>query len=189
MKMADKVCTDVTLANADHTLLQCLDEKVSKGVECSLTLKHSKGRVTNILTSRSPRIPVPRSPKPAPHTPSGETLRKRGSKPKRLEALLSYKKRLVEQKGLPPSRLMLEQPAAAPASAPAGQSQETSTFKCELCEYITNSKHGLSDHKGLKHKIEQKSESSNLVTVDPEETSKRENGNDTVPNGDNTEKP
>ena len=67
---------------------------------------------------------------------------------------------------------MLEQAAAGHASIPAGQSEETSTFKCELCGYITNSKHGLSDHMGLKHTIKQKPEFGNLVTVDPEKVSK-----------------
>ena len=59
--MADKVFPDVTLANADLALLQCWNDKVSKGIECSLTLKHSKGRVTTILQSTSSRIQEPRT--------------------------------------------------------------------------------------------------------------------------------
>ena len=53
--MADKVFPDVTLANADLALLQSWNNKVSKGVECSLTLKHSKGRVTTILKNYLPK--------------------------------------------------------------------------------------------------------------------------------------
>ena len=110
--MADKVLCDVTLAHADHALLQCWKEKVSKGFECSLMLKHSKGRVTTILTSSSLKIPVPRKSKPAPKISAEVITRKKGLSKKRLEALLSYQKRLVEEKGLPPSRLMLEKAAA-----------------------------------------------------------------------------
>ena len=104
--MADKVLCDVTLAHADLALLQCWKEKVSKGFECSLMLKHSKGRVTTILTSSSLKIPVPRKSKPAPKISAEVITRKKGLSKKRLEALLSYQKRLVEEKGLPPSRLM-----------------------------------------------------------------------------------
>ena len=49
----------VTFAHADLAILQCWKEKVSKGFECSLMLKHSKGRVTTILKSTSSRIEEP----------------------------------------------------------------------------------------------------------------------------------
>mgnify|MGYP007123565965 FL=1 len=39
--------------------------------------------------------------------------RKKGKNKTRLEDLLSFQKRLVEEKGLPPSKLMLEQAALA----------------------------------------------------------------------------
>ena len=172
--MADKVFPDVTLANADLALLQCWKEKVSEGFECSLTLKHSRGVVTTILTSRSSRIPEPRKSKPAPKTPAGDTKRKKGSSKKRLEALLSYQKRLVEEKGLPPSRLMLEQAASAPPSPPPAEKGNASIFKCDLCYYYTHSKHGLSVHRGAKHKNKQKHESSHLVNLESVVTSSKD---------------
>ena len=97
--------------------------------------------------------------------------RKKGLSKKRLEALLSYQKRLVEEKGLPPSRLMLEKAAATPPSPPSAERAEASIFKCDLCYYYTHSKHGLSVHRGAKHKNTQKSESSNPVNVKPVEIS------------------
>ena len=169
--MADKVFCDVALDHADLALLQCWKEKVSKGFECSLMLKHSKGRVTTILTSSSLKIPVPRKSKPAPKISAEIITRKKGLSKKRLEALLSYQKRLVEEKGLPPSRLMLEKAAATPPSTPSAESAEASIFKCDLCYYYTHSKHGLSVHRGAKHKNKQKSESSNPVNVKPVEIS------------------
>ena len=90
---------------------------------------------------------------------------------KRLEALLSYQKRLVEEKGLPPSRLMLEQAALAPPSPPPAEKENASIFKCDLCYYFTHSKHGLSVHRGAKHKNKQKHESSHLVNLESVVTS------------------
>ena len=164
--MADNVFPEVTLAHADHALLQCWKEKVSKGFECSLILKHSKGKVTTILTSRSSRLPEPGNQKTASKTPAGDNKRKKGHSKKRLEALLSFQKRLVEEKGLPPSRLMLEQAAAAPPSPLPAESvalEEPSPTvetlsKCELCNYESTSKHGLSVHIGRTHKKTKKSQ-------------------------------
>ena len=61
--MADKVFLDVNFVNADPDLaiLQCWKEMVSKGFECSLMMKHSKGSVTTILESTSSRIQEPRT--------------------------------------------------------------------------------------------------------------------------------
>ena len=47
---------------------------------------------------------------------------KKGQSKKRLETVLSYQKRLVEEKGVPPSRLMQEQAAAAHPSPPTAES-------------------------------------------------------------------
>ena len=79
-------------------------------------------------------------------------------KKKRLEALLAYHQRLVEEKGLPPSRLMLQQAAAATtspsASSTLSQSPGTSEtlFKCDLCDFSSKSKRGLKVHTGRSHK-------------------------------------
>ena len=51
------------------------------------------------------------------------------------------------------------QEQAAPASICPSQAEEeedTHNFKCEICDYSTNSKHGLSDHIGHTHKEQQK---------------------------------
>ena len=61
--MSDKVFLDVNFVNADPDLaiLQCWKEMVSKGFECSLMMKHSKGSVTTILESTTFRIQEPRT--------------------------------------------------------------------------------------------------------------------------------
>ena len=63
---------------------------ITKGVcyHPSSILKHMKGKVTTILTSRSSRVPEPRNQKIASKTPAGDIKKKK--KKKRLEALLSY---------------------------------------------------------------------------------------------------
>ena len=116
-------------------------------------------------------VPVHRKSKPAPKISAEVISRKKGLSKKRLEALLSYQERLVEEKGLPPSRLMLEKAAATPPSPPSAERAEASIFKCDLCYYYTHSKQGLSVHRGVKHKKTQKSESSNPVNVKPVEIS------------------
>ena len=61
--MSDKVFLDVNFVNADPDLaiLQYWKEMVSKGFECSLMMKHSKGSVTTILESTPSRIQEPRT--------------------------------------------------------------------------------------------------------------------------------
>ena len=76
--MADKVFCDVALDHADLALLQCWKEKVSKGFECSVMLKHSKRRVTTILTSSSLKIPLPRKSKTARKILAEDITRKKG---------------------------------------------------------------------------------------------------------------
>ena len=65
---------------------------------------------------------------------------------KKLESLLSYQERLAREKGLPPSRLMLQHAAVVP---PLPASKE---FQCDQCEFSSTSKRGLSKHKSCKHK-------------------------------------
>jgi DNA-directed RNA polymerase subunit M/transcription elongation factor TFIIS len=67
----------------------------------------------------------------------------------------------VDEKGMPPSKLMLEHAAQALnlLSAPAQCSkQETSSdlFNCDLCDYSNPTQRGVIDHKGHKHKEQQK---------------------------------
>ena len=80
---------------------------------------------------------------------------------KKLEALLAYQKRLVEERGLPPSRLMLQHAAVETSSVAAapfpepGQVSETD-FKCEQCDFSSKSKRGLETHTSRIHKDNQK---------------------------------
>ena len=57
--MAGKVIPDVTLASADPQLVLCWEEKVRLGAECSLLLKHTKGKFVTILKSSSLRSQKP----------------------------------------------------------------------------------------------------------------------------------
>ena len=117
--MADKNFSDVTLAYADRDLLLCWAEKVKQGAECTILLKHSKGKIETILKSRSSKIIQPKILPSAdkPSIPAENKKMKKANKKKRLEALLAYQKRLVEEKGLPPSRLMLQQAAVSPSNS------------------------------------------------------------------------
>ena len=109
-KMADKNFFDITLAYADRDLLLCWEEKVKQGAECTLLLKHSKGKIETILKSRSAQIIQPKVLPSAdkPYIPAKKKKRKKAGKKKRLEALPAFQKRLVEEKGLPLSQLMLQ---------------------------------------------------------------------------------
>ena len=53
----------------------------------------------------------------------------KGGKKKKLESLLAYHQRLVVEKGLPPSRLMLEQAAKKQSSSPSKESQKPEVLR------------------------------------------------------------
>ena len=135
MKMAAAKYPDVPLVSADASLLSCWEEKVKLGVDCSLVLKHSKGKVVTILkcSSAIAKRPPTSSSSPAASSttsPQAEEKKKKknkGGRKKKLEAMLSYQKRLVVEKGLPPSRLMLEHAALAESLPP----NNCSVFKCD----------------------------------------------------------
>ena len=76
--------------------------------------------------------------------------KKKGGKKRKLEKLLAYHQRLVVEKGLPPSRLMEEH--AAISSAPFDQSTGAKKFKCDQCEFTSDSQRGLKVHVGRSHK-------------------------------------
>jgi hypothetical protein len=160
--MPDKDSSDVTLAFADATLLSCWEEKVRQGAECSLLLKHSKGKLFTILKTSEARSPEAKAPAPASTSPAKKKKKKRnkGSKKKRLEALLSFHQRLVDEEGMPPSKLMVEHGLAAAASVPAKKAEQKSSqqFKCDLCEYTNTTQRGVNSHKGHKHKVSPKPE-------------------------------
>ena len=129
----------VTLALVDSTILSCWDEMVKQ---------HSKGNVTVELQSTSKVSPLAQASMSA----SAEAKKgKKKSKKKRLERLLAYHQRLVEERGLPPSRLMLQQAAAVSTSEPSpGQTEKQ--FKCDQCEFTSESQRGFKVHMGRRHK-------------------------------------
>ena len=155
--------SDVPLAPVDASLLSCWEEKVKQGVDCSLVLKHSKGKVITILKCSEVvlKCPEARNSNPLPSatpSPHAEEKKKRkrnkGGKKKKLESMLSFHQRLVDEKGLPPSRLMLEHAALAePSSTDIG-----TEFQCDQCDFRSSSKRGLSVHNGHAHKESQKPE-------------------------------
>ena len=141
----------VTLALVDSSILSCWEEMVKQGKECSLLLKHNKGKVTVKLQSTSNVSSTPQASLSA--SPAAKK-RKKKSKKKRLERLLAFHQRLVEEKGLPPSRLMLQQAAVASATSPPSQcpGPNEEPFKCDQCGFSSKSKRGLKVHNGKQHK-------------------------------------
>ena len=117
---------------------------MKQGEECSLFLKHSDGRITATLQCTTSSASSTSTP------PAGELKKKKskGNKKRRFEALLAFHQRLVDEKGLPPSRLM-KQHAAASESASASQNTELrKPFKCDQCSFSSDSKRGLKVHIG-----------------------------------------
>ena len=141
------------LVSVDPSILSCWGEKVKEGFDCILLLKHSKGKVTTVLKcSKLVASPDPRKSVPQPAVSPTQVEVAKGMKKRRkmnkkkLESLLSYQERLVREKGLPPSRLMLQHAADV---QPLHASKE---FQCDQCEFSSTSKRGLSKHKSCKHK-------------------------------------
>ena len=140
---------DVTLACVDPALVSCWDRMVKQGNECSLLLKHSKGKVTVTMQCTTPAKPLAMSSSTSLSS-SAKRKKKKGGKKRKLEKLLAYHQSLVVEKGLPPSRLMKEH--AATFSAPSAQSTGTKKFKCEQCDFNSDSQRGLKVHIGRSHK-------------------------------------
>ena len=146
--MAAANSMDVTLVPVDTSILSCWEEKVKQGIECSLLLKHSKGKVITTLKCSSDLKP-PKAGGVSNLTPSTQAEEKgrmkmktnsKGGKKKKLASLLAYHQRLVVEKGLPPSRLMLEQAAQTPLSSPAKGSQKPETLRhSELNQSLNSS--------------------------------------------------
>ena len=150
-----------TLVLVDPSILSCWEEKVKQGLDCSLMLKHSKGMVNTILKcnvvvgSPDARKPSPQSAASSPQTQERKKKKKKKRKNnggrKKLESLISYQERLTKEKGLPPSRLMLQHAAAV-------QSLPLQEFQCDQCDFTSTSKRVLSNHKSHKHKNSEKPE-------------------------------
>ena len=91
---------DDALASVDPLILSCWEDKVKQGIDCSLTLTHSKGRVTTILKLVTPdarqSLPVASIPQAEVEKKQQRRRKKRKSAgKKRLESLLSFQERLV----------------------------------------------------------------------------------------------
>ena len=141
----------VTLAHVNPSLLSCWEAMVKQGEECSLFLKHSDGRTTATLQCSTSSTSSTSTP-PAGELKTKKKKKSKGNKKRRFEALLAFHQRLVDEKGLPPSRLM-KQHAAASESASASQNTELrKPFKCDQCNFSSDSKRGLKVHIGKAHR-------------------------------------
>ena len=153
--MSSEDSSGVTLALVDPSLLSSWEEMVKRGVECSLTLKHSKGKITAML-----QCTTPASSSAPSSTSSAEKKKKKRkrNKEKSLKALLDYHQRLVVEKGLPPSRLMEQQAAAAAAVSPAPVPEpgqvSGEAIKCDQCDFVSKSTRGLKTHTSRAHKVD-----------------------------------
>lgn len=158
--MSSDNSSGVTLACVDPSLLSSWEGMVKRGVECSLLLKHSKGKIIATLqaTTPSPCPTLSSSPSlPSSAEESKKKKKRKGSKEKGLKDLLSYHQRLVEEKGLPPSRLM-EQHAADSASSNQSPGRKEKLVKCDQCEFSSVSQRGLKVHVRRSHKGKQADE-------------------------------
>ena len=140
---------DVTLACVDPALVSCWDRMVKQGNECSLLLKHSKGKVTVTMQCTTPATPLAMSSSTSLSS-SAKRKKKKGGKKRKLEKLLAYHQRLVVEKGLPPSRLMEEH--AALSTPPPAKSSSGSKFECDRCDFASDTQRGLKVHMGKSHK-------------------------------------
>ena len=150
--MAGKDSTDVTLAHVDPSIVSCWDKMVKLDRECSLLLKHSKGKVIATLQCTTP---IKTTTSSNFSTPSAEEekkkkRRRKGGKKRKLEKLLAYHQRLVAEKGLPPSRLMEEH--AALSVSPSTKITSEKQFKCDQCDFGSDTQRGLKVHVGRSHK-------------------------------------
>ena len=131
----------VTLAHVDPLLLSCWEGMVKRGKDCSLLLKHSKGKMIATLQSIKPTS----TSSSTSSSTSAKRKKRNGDKKKKLEKLLAYHQRLVVEKGLPPSRLMEEHAAAL-------SPEKKKKFKCDQCNFESESQRGLKVHIGRSHK-------------------------------------
>ena len=149
---------DVNLASADPILVLCWEHKVKQGKECSLLLEFQNGNVIPTL-----KVSKSKSSEAKTQKADSKPLDEKKSKKKKkhdIPKLLAYHKRLLEEKGLPPSNLMLGH--AAEVSSPSPQTQkpgkEESKFKCNYCENRFKLKRNLMKHIRNIHKDIQKPE-------------------------------
>ena len=98
-------------------------------------------------TSRTPDDKVPSSDQPLPPNlfQAEKKRRKKGSKKKNLEALLFFQEHLVREKGLPPSRLMLEHAASKTSISPdqTNLEDEANNFKLMIGKHKEQHKNDI----------------------------------------------
>ena len=83
---------------------------------------------------------------------------------KKLGDLISFQKRLVKEKGLPPSKLMLEQAALASSRSVQAEQEVRNHFKCDKCDYATNLSHEVKVHmENIHHELQKP-----VVPIGPE---------------------
>ena len=141
---------DVTLACVDPALVSSWDKLVKQGKECSLLLKHSKGKVIVTLQCTTQSTPSALFSSTSLSPSAKRKKKKKGSKKRKLEKLLAYHQRLVVEKGLPPSRIMEEH--AAISSVSSLQSTGAKKVKCDQCDFSSDSQRGMKVHIGRSHK-------------------------------------
>lgn len=150
---------DVTLAFADSDLFQCWKKKVKQGRECSLLLEHTNGKVTTTFkVSKDVKSDV-KAPKTDSKSLAEKKKQPRGGK--KLAKLLAYHKSLVDDKGLPPSNLMVQHAAEMSSPSPPAQKPRQeggSPLKCDQCDKTFKSKQKLGNHIRNKHTELQKPE-------------------------------
>jgi hypothetical protein len=142
--------SNVTLACADPDILSCWEGKVKQGLECTLTLQHKLGKITTTIQCHS-YMSLDAKALPSEKCQADKLKKKKknkGGKSKKLESLLLYHKRLVDEKGLPESELMKKHAAISPAPPV----KHGNMFSCDLCDYTSTSQRGVKTHKGHKHK-------------------------------------
>ena len=158
--MAAANSMDVTLVQVDTSILSCWEEKVKQGIECSLLLKHSKGKVITTLKC-SLDLQPPKAQDVSSLTPSTQAEKKgrmkkkkkktnnKGGKKRKLASLLAYHQRLVVEKGLPPSRLMLEQAAQTQLSTPEKGSQKPESLRHSELNQSLNSSFAMEEREEI----------------------------------------
>ena len=125
---------------------------MKQGRECSLLLEHKNGKVTTTLKVSKAVKSEARPPKT--DSKAQAEIKKQNKAGKKLTKLLAYHKRLVDEKGLPPSNLMLQHAAGSSSIYPSAQKpsqEDSSIFKCDQCEKSFKSKRKLEKHMKKKH--------------------------------------
>ena len=147
VKMVAPNIQDVTLVSTDPELLLCWEQQVKQGKDWSLILKYQGGKITNTLqVSRRHKAVAPKiDSEPTSSSQDEKNNRdvKKKNKKKSLEKLLSYHQHIVNEKGLPPSRLMLQH-----------SQQNNEQFKCDQCDFKATSLKHLEVHKNATHKAQ-----------------------------------